>query len=217
MQSSPMEIFCGSCWDVGRRRSPALCTWIVFLPRLPKLSFVGTPKRFMNFEAFEELFDVNFVDYTPQPNCSPDRDGARSLYRTLRAAFPDFHADIHWQTVDGELVTTYKTYHGTHKGTFLGLAATGRQIHFETVVLSLAGMPARCGSGVLLFWSDLHDRWLRRTVLTKPWRLLAPIETLTGILMCGLSASFFFAVVVGIDRARHPTITGGSTTESTRT
>jgi Ion channel len=41
-------------------------------------------------------------------------------------------------------------------------------------------------------------------VLTKPWRLLAPIETLTGILMCGLSASFFFAVVVGIDRARPP-------------
>lgn len=50
-------------------------------------------------------------------------------------------------------------------------------------------------------------------VLTKPWRLLAPIEALTGILMCGLSASFFFAVVVGIDQARHPTITGGSTTE----
>ena len=32
-------------------------------------------------------------------------------------------------------------------------------------------------------------------VLTKPWRLLAPIEALTGILMCGLSAGLFFAVV----------------------
>jgi predicted ester cyclase len=31
------------------------------------------------------------------------------------------------------LVTTYKTYHGTHHGTFLGLAPTGRRIHFETV------------------------------------------------------------------------------------
>jgi predicted ester cyclase len=30
-------------------------------------------------------------------------------------------------------LTTYKTYHGTHRGTFLGLAATGRQINFETV------------------------------------------------------------------------------------
>ena len=86
-----------------------------------------------NFDVFEELFAVDFVDHTPQPNCTPDRDGARSLYRTLRAAFPDFHADIHWQAADGELVTTYKTYHGTHQGTFLGLAPTGRRIHFETV------------------------------------------------------------------------------------
>jgi hypothetical protein len=39
----------------------------------------------------------------------------------------------HWQAADGELVTTYKTYHGTHQGTFLGLAPTGRRIHFESV------------------------------------------------------------------------------------
>jgi len=32
-------------------------------------------------------------------------------------------------------------------------------------------------------------------VLPKPWRMLAPLETLTGILMCGLSTGLFFAVV----------------------
>jgi len=32
-------------------------------------------------------------------------------------------------------------------------------------------------------------------VLAKPWRLLAPVEGLTGILMCGLSAGLFFAAV----------------------
>jgi hypothetical protein len=32
-------------------------------------------------------------------------------------------------------------------------------------------------------------------VLPKPWRLLTPLETLTGILMCGLSTGLFFAVV----------------------
>jgi len=35
-------------------------------------------------------------------------------------------------------------------------------------------------------------------VLAKPWRLFAPIEGLTGILMCGWSASFIFAVVLRI-------------------
>jgi len=39
-------------------------------------------------------------------------------------------------------------------------------------------------------------------VLAKPWRLLGPIEGLTGILMCGLSAGFFFAVVGRIYASR---------------
>ena len=32
-------------------------------------------------------------------------------------------------------------------------------------------------------------------VLPNEWRLLGPVEGLTGILMCGLSTGFFFAVV----------------------
>ena len=86
-----------------------------------------------NFDVFEEVFADDFVDHTPQPNMTPDKDGARGLYRALRAAFPDFRADIHWQAADGDLVTTYKTYFGTHQGSFLGVAPTGRKIHFETV------------------------------------------------------------------------------------
>jgi hypothetical protein len=71
--------------------------------------------------------------HTPQPGMTPDKPGARRLYKALRTAFPDFHAVIHWQTADGEVVTTFKTYHGTHQGTFLGVAPTGRKIHFEAV------------------------------------------------------------------------------------
>jgi hypothetical protein len=32
-------------------------------------------------------------------------------------------------------------------------------------------------------------------VLPEQWRLLGPVEGLTGILMCGLSTGFFFALV----------------------
>ena len=42
-------------------------------------------------------------------------------------------AKIHWQAADGDLVTTFKKYHGTHRGMFLGIAPTGRRIHFELV------------------------------------------------------------------------------------
>lgn len=86
-----------------------------------------------NYALFDELFADDFLDHTPQPNCTPDKAGALGLYKTLRAAFPDFHADIHWQRVDGDVVTTYKTYHGTHQGAMFGIAPTGRKIQFETV------------------------------------------------------------------------------------
>lgn len=86
-----------------------------------------------NFEVFDELFADDFLDHTPQPGGTPDKEGARRLYHALREAFPDFHAEIHWQAVDGDIVTTFKTYQGTHQGVVLGIAPTGRRVKFETV------------------------------------------------------------------------------------
>src|SRR5438477_12034866 len=71
-----------------------------------------------NWRVFEELFADDFVDHTPQPGTTPDKDGVRVLYKGLRAAFPDFRPEIHWQVAAGDIVTTYKTYHGTHQGEF---------------------------------------------------------------------------------------------------
>jgi hypothetical protein len=39
-------------------------------------------------------------------------------------------------------------------------------------------------------------------VLPTEWRLLGPVEALTGILMCGLSTGLFFAVVSNLFKAR---------------
>lgn len=87
-----------------------------------------------NFELFEELFADDFVDHTPQPRQTTGKAGVWALYRVLREAFPDFRAEIHWQTVDGDMVTTYKTYHGTHRGwSLFGIPPTGREVQFESV------------------------------------------------------------------------------------
>jgi steroid delta-isomerase-like uncharacterized protein len=86
-----------------------------------------------DFALFDELFADDFVDHTPQPGTTPDKAGVRVLYDRLRQAFPDFRPEIHWQTVDDDVVTTFKIYHGTHRGEFLGIAPTGKTIQFETV------------------------------------------------------------------------------------
>ena len=81
-----------------------------------------------DFTVFDELFADGFTDHTPQPGITPDKEGVRALYTGLRTAFPDLHAEIHWQTVDDDKVTTFKTYRGTHHGEFLGIAPTGRRV-----------------------------------------------------------------------------------------
>ena len=70
------------------------------------------------------------------------------------------------------------------------------------------GFTPRCLVPVVTYPDGMveHDALVGQ-LLDKQWRLLAPIEGLTGILMCGLSAAFFFAVVIGIDQARHPKTT----------
>jgi steroid delta-isomerase-like uncharacterized protein len=86
-----------------------------------------------DFELFDRLFADDFVDHTPQPGTTPDKAGVRQLYTALRQAFPDFRAEIGWQTVEDGVVTTYKVYYGTHLGPLLGIEPTGRTVHFETV------------------------------------------------------------------------------------
>jgi len=68
-----------------------------------------------DWDLFEELFADDFVDHTPQPGTTPDKDGVRVLYKGLRAAFPDFRPEIHWQ------------------GEFLGIPVTGKKVSFYTV------------------------------------------------------------------------------------
>jgi len=85
------------------------------------------------FDVFDELFADDFIDHTTQPGSTPEKAGVKKLYSSIREAFPDFHAEIHWQLADGDRVTTFKTYYGTHEGEFLGIAPTHRKIQFETV------------------------------------------------------------------------------------
>ena len=40
-------------------------------------------------------------------------------------------------------------------------------------------------------------------VVSKPWRMLGPIESLIGVLMCGLSTGYFFVVVSRVHQSRH--------------
>lgn len=56
------------------------------------------------------------------------REGAKQYVTMMRAAFPDLHFTIEDQIAEGNMVVTRWTARGTHKGSFQGIPATGREI-----------------------------------------------------------------------------------------
>jgi predicted ester cyclase len=59
----------------------------------------------------------------------------RQVFPLLWSAFPDLVAQVEQQTVQEEWVTSRATLRGTHLGTFLGLAPSGKKV--EMMHLSL--------------------------------------------------------------------------------
>ncbi|CAN7673984.1 ester cyclase [Bosea sp. LjRoot90] len=94
---------------------------------------IESVQRDGDFTLFEQLFAPDYVDRTPFGDVPPNRDGTRAIYQGFRSAFPDWRAVIHAQIAEGDLVTTHKTYLGTHRGEFLGIAPTGRETRFEVI------------------------------------------------------------------------------------
>ena len=75
----------------------------------------------------EELLADDFVDHSPFGPFSADRNGVIALFSMFFEAFPDLHAVIHEQYADGDKVITRKTFHGTHKGEFMGIPRVGQR------------------------------------------------------------------------------------------
>jgi len=81
----------------------------------------------------DQILADDFVDRSPFPGVSPDREGVKRLFGALRAAFPDLRAEIHDQLAEGDRVATRKTFRGTHRGEFLGIPPTGQAVAFDVI------------------------------------------------------------------------------------
>ena len=51
----------------------------------------------------------------------------------LRDIFPDIHVSVEDRVFGGDKVVARNTWTGTHRGTFLGIEPTGKQVTFSTI------------------------------------------------------------------------------------
>ena len=59
----------------------------------------------------------------------------RQIFPLLWTAFPDLISTVERQTIEGEWVTTFTKLCGTHLGTFMGVAPTGKAMEIMHIAL----------------------------------------------------------------------------------
>jgi steroid delta-isomerase-like uncharacterized protein len=86
-------------------------------------------------DAAEQFFWEDMVEQVPFPGQGPGIEGLKGVLRGLKAAFPDMHWTIEEQIAEGDKVLSRFEWTGTHRGPFLGVAATHRPVKVWGMVL----------------------------------------------------------------------------------
>jgi predicted ester cyclase len=82
-----------------------------------------------NLVAADELIATNYIDHNPiSPGLAPGLEGIKQGLALLREAMPDLWVTIEDMVAEGDKVTTRVTARFTHKGEFMGIAPTGKQV-----------------------------------------------------------------------------------------
>ena len=82
-----------------------------------------------NESVLPELLHPQFINRTTPPGVDPGIEGIRFFIKDImHKAFPDLKVEILQMIAEGDLVNTYKVFHGTHSGDFMGIAPTGKEI-----------------------------------------------------------------------------------------
>ena len=98
-------------------------------------SFVEEVINEGRLERADDLVAVDFVELDPLPGQQQGREGLKQVISAFRTAFPDIRWVIEEMVAEGDKVFSRFTWHGTHRGEFFGVPATGRQISVKGMVV----------------------------------------------------------------------------------
>ena len=82
--------------------------------------------------VFETIFSGNFSPFDSHPGLV----ALKQHFPPMLVAFPDFHAELKQQIVDGDRVGMHWVFRGTHLGEFHGIPPTGKPVEFQNLSIS---------------------------------------------------------------------------------
>lgn len=79
-------------------------------------------------DLLDAVIAPDYVENNPAPGQAPGAAGVKARIQAIRAAFPDLRFVLEELIGEGAVVATRYHWVGTHRGSFLGIAPTGRRI-----------------------------------------------------------------------------------------
>ncbi|WP_435155068.1 ester cyclase [Haladaptatus sp. DFWS20] len=96
--------------------------------------FVNQALNDGNLNAVDRYLAEDFVRHDPTAPDIHGRDGYKEFVEMNRTAFPDYHETIESMISEGDTVMYRWTFRGTHRGEFLGVEPTGKEIEATGMV-----------------------------------------------------------------------------------
>jgi steroid delta-isomerase-like uncharacterized protein len=89
-----------------------------------------------NLEKLRDLVSQNVKDHDPAPNQAPGAQGYIDFFSMMRNAFPNMEVEVETMVAAEDKVAFAYTLTGTHKGDFMGVSATNKDIKVRGMQIS---------------------------------------------------------------------------------
>ena len=86
-----------------------------------------------DIEGFGGNLADDFVEHEETPGLAPTRDGVKAFFGMQLAAFPDLRMDVEDVVANGDKVVARVRFTGTHRGGFMGMPATGKNVDVQLI------------------------------------------------------------------------------------
>ena len=116
-----------------------------------------------NLAVADKLLAPNFVAHNLPARVAGDREGFKQAISMTRAAFPDFRLTVEDMVAEGDKVAYRMTWRGTHKGEYMGIAPTGKQVTVSGILIFRIE-----GSKIVEQWAEVDSMGMMQQLGVVP-------------------------------------------------
>jgi steroid delta-isomerase-like uncharacterized protein len=89
-----------------------------------------------NVDLVDALYAPDYVTHALGPDFPPTREGLKQFIHALREGLPDLRCPVEEVVAEGDRVAGRFSLKGTHRGTLLGIPATGKSVDVGVMVIA---------------------------------------------------------------------------------